>query len=134
MVRDRSTAAEWFVMRFPLTAALSALLLLVSACAETDTGGLAHPNVIIVREFAAPLGVVTLDPSFGFSLNRSQPGVPPRQRGGAVARAASFALADSIVERLRALGFDAVRSQTEQPEAGAPALIVTGAFRKVDEG
>lgn len=112
----------------------SLVLLLTNGCTETERGGLAHPNIVIVRDFAAPLGVVTLDPSFGFSLNRGEAGVPPRQRGGAVARAASFALADGVVERLRGLGFDAVRSQTEQPEPGARALIVTGAFRKIDEG
>jgi hypothetical protein len=130
-------AAEWIVMRFSWavsSAAVLLLLLLTSGCSETESRGLAHPNVVIVRDFAAPVGVVTLDPSFGFSLNRSEPGVPPRQRGAAVARAASFALADTIVERLRGLGFDAVRSQTEQPEPGARALIVTGAFRKIDEG
>jgi hypothetical protein len=122
-------------MRFSWAAPFFALvLLLTSGCAETESSGLAHPNVMIVRDFAAPVGVVTLDPSFGFSLNRRESGVPPRQRGAAVARAASFALADSIVERLRAYGYDAVRSQTEQPEPGGRALIVTGAFRKIDEG
>ena len=135
MYFEPAAAAEWIVMRFSLATKFSVLLLLLlSGCEQFESRGVARPNIVIVREFAAPLGVVTLDPSFGFSLNRSQPGVPPRQRGGAVARAASFALADSIVERLRALGFDAVRSQTEQPEAGARALIVTGAFRKIDEG
>jgi len=122
-------------MRFSLSASLSALLLVVLAgCSETDSTGIAHPNVVIVREFAAPLGVVTLDPSFGFSLNRGTPGVPTRKRAEAVARAASFAVADSIAERLRALGFDVVRSTTAQPEPGARSLIVVGAFRKIDEG
>ena len=122
-------------MRFSLATKLSALLLLLlSGCEVFESRGIAHPNIVIVREFAAPLGVVTLDTSFGFSLSRGEPGEPPRQRGAAVARAAAFALADGIVERLHALGFDAVRSQTEQPEPGARALIVTGAFRKIDEG
>src|SRR5690242_4602736 len=122
-------------MRFSWAVSSAAvLLLLLSGCSEIESRGLAHPNVMIVRDFAAPVGVVTLDPSFGFSLNRGESGVPPRQRGAAVARAASFALADSIAERLRAFGYDAVRSQTEQPEPGARALIVTGAFRKIDEG
>jgi N-acetylmuramoyl-L-alanine amidase len=122
-------------MRISLAACLSALLLVVLAgCSETESDRIAHPNVVIVRDFAAPLGVVTLDPSFGFSLNRGESGVPPRQRGGAVARAASFALTDSIADRLRALGFDVLRSQTEQPEPDARALIVTGAFRKINEG
>jgi len=122
-------------MRFFLAASLSALLLVLTAgCSETESDRIAHPNIVIVREFAAPLGIVTLDPSFGFSLNRGEPGVPPRQRGAAVARAASFALADSIADRLRALGFDVLRSQTAEPEPDARALIVTGAFRKIDEG
>ena len=123
------------LMRISLAASLSALLLVVLAgCSETESDHIAHPNVVIVRDFAAPLGAVTLDPSFGFSLNRGESGVPPRQRGGAVARAASFALTDRIADRLRALGFDVLRSQTEQPEPDARALIVTGAFRKINEG
>ena len=122
-------------MRISLAASLSGLLLvLLIGCSETENDRIAHPNVVIVREFAAPLGAVTLDPSFGFSLNRGESGVPPRQRGGAVARAASFALADSIAERLRLLGFDVMRSETDQPEPDARALIVTGAFRKINEG
>lgn len=122
-------------MRLLFSAAFCGVLLLAAAgCDEFRAKSLAHPNVVIVREFAAPLGVVTLDPSFGFSLNRGEPGVPPRQRAAAVARAAAFALADSIADRLRAQGFDVVRSNTEQPEPGARALIVTGAFRKINEG
>lgn len=119
---------------FPPAAGFVLLMLLVSGCTETSSGSLVHPNVVIVREFAAPLGVVTLDPSFGFSLHRGEAGVPPRQRGAAVARAAAFAVADSIADRLRAAGFDAIRSDSDQPEPGARALVVVGAFRKIDEG
>jgi hypothetical protein len=121
---------------FPPSACFALLFLLVAGCTETGIGigTVAHPNVVIVREFAAPLGVVTLDPSFGFSLHRGAPGVPPRQRGAAVARAAAFAVADSISDRLRAAGFDVVRSDSDQPQPGAQALIVVGAFRKIDEG
>jgi hypothetical protein len=120
-------------MRIFLAASLSGLLILaIAGC--VDGGRVDHPNVVIVREFAAPLGVVTLDPSFGFSLQRGDPGVPPRERGAGVARAAAFALADTVADRLRALGFDVLRSDTVQPEPQARALIVTGVFRKIDEG
>jgi hypothetical protein len=121
-------------MRIFLAASLSALLILPIAGCEIDGDRVDHPNVVIVREFAAPLGVVTLDPSFGFSLQRGDPGVPPRDRGAGVARAATFALADTIAGQLRALGFDVLRSDTVQPEPQARALIVTGGFRKIDEG
>jgi hypothetical protein len=121
-------------MRIFLAPSLSALLILAIAGCEIGGNRVDHPNVVIVREFAAPLGVVTLDPSFGFSLQRGDPGVPPRERGAGVARAAAFALADTIADRLRALGFDVLRSDTVQPEPQARALIVTGTFRRIDEG
>ena len=107
----------------------------LGACADkADTPASGHPNLIIVRDFAAPLGVVTLDPSFGFSLRRGEPGVPPVERGASVARAAVFTLADTVVEQLRARGYDAVRSSEAGAEPGGRALVVTGAFRSINEG
>jgi hypothetical protein len=110
------------------------LLLVLTACAPQVETGLIHPNLIIIRDFTASTGTVVLDPSFGFSLNRGQPGVPPRQRAGAVARGAAFELAETIDERLRELGFDVVRSATEMPDPSTRGLIVNGVFRKIDEG
>jgi hypothetical protein len=120
----------------PTLTAVSAFLLLVSlaGCVPQGAGNLAHPNPIIVREFTYSLGVVTLDPSFGFSLYRGGTGVPPRQRAAGVARAAAFSLADAITEQLIASGYDAIRSDDAAPEPGARALIVTGVFRQIDEG
>jgi hypothetical protein len=120
-------------MRLMLTAASAALFLAgLAGCAPQ--GAPAHPNPIIVREFAASPGVVTLDPSFGFSLYRGAPGVPPGQRAAGVARAAAFSLADAITTQLGQLGYDAIRSDTAEPEPGARALIVSGTFRQIDEG
>src|SRR6266446_919074 len=110
------------------------LALALAGCAEGETAGLARPNLIIVREFAASEGVVTLDPSFGFSLYRGATGVPPRQRAASVGRAAAFNLADTVVEQLRGLGYDAVRSDGASPQPGGRALVVTGAFRQINEG
>ena len=122
-------------MRPALTAASASLLLVILAgCVPQVAGGPARPNPIIVREFAFSPEVVTLDPSFGFSLNRGSAGVPTRQRAAGVARAAAFSLADSITEQLITSGYDAIRSDDAAPEPGARALIITGAFRHIDEG
>ncbi len=122
-------------MRPDLTAASAFLLLVILAgCVPQSAGGPAHPNPIIVREFAFSPGVVTLDPSFGFSLHRGSAGVPARQRAAGVARAAAFSLADAITEQLTASGYDAIRSDDAAPEPGARALIVSGVFRQIDEG
>src|SRR2546428_7152414 len=122
-------------MRWRVKASCAALLALALAgCAEVETTGLARPNLIIVREFAASEGVVALDPSFGFSLYRGAAGVPPRQRAASVGRAATFNLADTVVEQLRRLGYDAVRADAASPQPGGRALVVTGAFRQINEG
>jgi hypothetical protein len=122
-------------MRSVLTVLSAALFVgTLAGCVPERAGGPAHPNPIIVREFAASPAVVTLDPSFGFSLNRGTSGVPPSQRAAGVARAAAFSLADAITTQLVASGYDAIRSDTATPEPGARALIISGAFRHIDEG
>ncbi len=122
-------------MRPALTAAVASLLLVILAgCVPQPGERPAHPNPIIVREFAFSLGIITLDPSFGFSLYRGAPGVPPRQRAAGVGRAAAFSLADAITQQLVRSGYDAIHSDTAIPEPGARALIVTGKFRHIDEG
>jgi hypothetical protein len=123
-------------MRSALTAAFVCLpLVALAGCVpEMGESAPAHPAPIIVREFAFSPGIVTLDPSFGFSLERGAAGVPPRQRALSVGRAAAFSLADTITERLVASGYDAIQSGSAAPEPGARALIVTGAFRQIDEG
>lgn len=122
-------------MRSALTAAAAALFLVALAgCVPERAAGPAHPNPIIVREFPAAPEIVTLDPSFGFSLYRGAPGVPPSQRAAGIARAAAFSLADAITQQLGRLGYDVIRSDTAAPEPGARALIISGAFRHIDEG
>jgi len=123
-------------MRSVLTAVAAGLsLVALAGCVpQGQTGAPAHPNSIIVREFAFAPEVVTLDPSFGFSLSRRAPGVPQSERAAAVGRAAAFSLADAITTQLGLLGYDAIRSETAVPEPGARALIVSGSFRHIDEG
>lgn len=92
-------------------------------------------DFIIVSDFAAPEGVVRLDPSFGFSLYRGEAGVPKDRRAASIGRAVSFLVTDTVTGRLRGLGYDAV--STTNPNATAPnyrALIVSGSFSTIDEG
>ena len=120
------------MLRFLFAPAL--LLVALAGCTERETAAPLHPNLIIVRDFTAPPGVMTLDRSFGFSLYRGAPGVPAGQRAASLGRAAAFTLADTLVEQLRAFGYDAVHSNDGGPEPGGRALVVSGAFRNIDEG
>ena len=120
---------------FGAAAAAMALIAILAGCASHQgTGTALHPNLIVVRDFTLPQDVITLDPSFGFSLYRGAPGVPPRQRAESVGRAAAFNLADEATQELSARGYDTVRSDTAVPDPGGRALIVTGAFRSIYEG
>jgi len=122
-------------MRLFIVAALAALSL--AGCVPQGASppiGAGHPTPIIVREFAFSPGNVTLDPSFGFSLYRGAPGVPPRQRAETVARGAAFTLADTVAQQLASQGYDAVRDAAAAPDPGGRALVVTGAFRRIYEG
>jgi len=110
------------------------LCLAAAGCADQQTARLPHPNAIIVREFALSQAAITLDPTFGFSLYRGTPGVPPRERAASVGRAVAFNVGDTIVEQLRQAGYDAVLSDGSTAEPGGRALIVAGAVRSINEG
>jgi hypothetical protein len=105
-----------------------------AGCADQQSAALPHPNAIIVREFVLSQAAITLDPTFGFSLYRGTPGVPPRERAASVGRAVAFNIGDTIGEQLRQGGYDALLSDGATPEPGGRALIVTGAIRSINEG
>ena len=117
---------------FKATAAALCLAVLAACTVQTEGGG--HPNLVVVREFSVSPGIITLDPSFGFSLYRGSPGVPPTQRAASVGRAAAFSVADTIVQQLAAQGYDVAKSKTAGAEPAGRALIVSGAFREINEG
>lgn len=124
-------------MRSFLTAACAAFLLVaVAGCMQhrAATGVDAHPNLIVVREFAFSPGVITLDSSLGFSLNRGEPGVPPARRAESAGRAAAFSLADAITQQLTQLGYDAVHLDAGTPDPGGHSLLVNGSFVGIVEG
>lgn len=124
-------------MRSSLAASTAALLLCVAAgCVQPPPAAVpsGHPNPIVVHEFSVSPGLVSLDPSLGFSLYRGSPGVPAGRRAASVARATAFTLADAITTELDNLGYDAIRSDAAGAEPGGRALIITGGFDRIYEG
>jgi hypothetical protein len=111
-------------------------LLALAGCAQDAALGSSKPSdFIVISDFAVPQGIVRLDPTMGFSLYRGEPGVPAERRAASIGRAVGFLVTDTIVDRLRALGYDAVSTTNPNPPgSGYRALIVTGTFRDIDEG
>ena len=112
-----------------------ALLASLTACTAAAPPG-PPSDFIVVSDFTVPEGAVHLDPSFGFSLYRGEPGVPEQRRAASIGRAVGFLVTDTLTERLRAQGYDAVSTTEQNPAAvaGHRALVVSGTFRAVDEG
>lgn len=121
--------------RLVVRAAVALPLLAAAGCVEglTVSSG-PTSDFIVISDFALPQGVVRLDPSFGFSLYRGEPGVPQQQRSASIGRAVGFLVADTITDQLRALGYDAVSTTDPSPKTGARALLISGTFHEIDEG
>lgn len=112
-------------------------LLALAACAQgtATTTSASSSDFIVVSDFAVPSGVVRLDPSFGFSLYRGETGVPAERRAASIGRAVGFLVTDTIVDRLRQMGYDAVSTTSANPAgSGYRALVVGGTFSTIDEG
>jgi hypothetical protein len=107
---------------------------LVGCTAQYEAPPTTHPNPILIREFSFSPGIVSLDPSFGFSLYRGERGVPREQRAAGLGRAVAFNLTDAMAEYLTRLGYEVVRSDSGAVEPGMRALVVSGSFRRIDEG
>jgi hypothetical protein len=115
-----------------LSLALSACAGLTGAPTPPASGYPAKPERIVVRLFAVPEGVVTLDPTLGFSLYRGHPGAPRAERAASVGRATAFVLSEALIAEMRAAGLDVVRDEGGAPDA--TALVVSGSFEAIEEG
>jgi hypothetical protein len=110
-------------------------LVALTGCVEGLTAIPGPPSdYIVVSDFAVPEGAVQLDPSFGFSLYRGEPGVPAQRRAASVGRAVAFLVTDTITDRLRGLGYGAVSTIDQSPQTGMRALLVSGTLRLIGEG
>ena len=128
-------------MRLQLASGLSRVfalgsLVMAAACVQAPSAlNGRSSDFIVVSDFAVPEGAVRLDPTMGFSLYRGDPGVPKAQRAASVGRAVSFLVTDTVVDRLRARGYDTVSTTNPNPSnSGYRALIVSGTLSTVDEG
>src|SRR5580658_4152254 len=108
--------------------------LALAACAESVTVLGPASDFVVISDFTVPEGAVRLDPSFGFSLYRGEPGVPAQKRAASIGRAVAFLVTDTIADRLRALGYDAQSTTNPSPQTGSRALLISGTFREIDEG
>jgi hypothetical protein len=111
-------------------------LVTVAACVQVSAGPSGpSSDFIVVSDFAVPEGSVRLDPTMGFSLYRGEAGVPKQQRATSVGRAVSFLVTDTVVDQLRARGYDTVSTSNPNPsDTGHRALIISGTLTTVDEG
>ncbi len=118
------------------------LLLVLFGCAPRHAEELSFPvadmsspslSPIVVYEFAFSPGIVTLDPTLGYSLARGAPGVSPQQRAEALGRAAAFNLADTMIRELKQRGYDVVAG-SGAPQPGERTLVVSGDFSRIYEG
>jgi hypothetical protein len=109
-------------------------LLALAACVEDVTVPRPPSDFIVISDFTVPEGAVRLDPSFGFSLYRGESGVPKQQRAASIGRAVAFLVTDTIADRLRGFGYDAQSTINPTPQTGMRALLVSGAFREINEG
>jgi Domain of unknown function (DUF4410) len=121
--------------------AMAAFLFALGACAPTHVQsdfaaaptGLPQPDTIIVEDFAAPEGSVTLDQGIGARLSRVVSGSSTAD-AASDARNTSDAVATTLVQRLNAAGLTAIRGSGSAAAANATRLLVSGRFLDIDEG
>lgn len=116
------------------------LALPLAGCAPTtvvmereNAGPLPRPERVLVYDFAVSPDDVQLDRGLIAQLrNQGQP-VPPREAELAAGKAAREALAQALVEQIRALGLPVARA-TALPAANPTVLELRGQFLVIDEG
>jgi len=120
-------------------AAAGLALAMLAGCASTDViqtrraGELPRPERVLVRNFAVTLADVELDRGLGPTISRDAQGEVASSQALELGRAASDALAEAMVARLREAGIPAQRASRNAP-VDPRALIVTGKFLTMDEG
>jgi hypothetical protein len=120
-------------------AAAAFALVALAGCASTTieqtrrAGELRQPDRVLVRNFAVTLSDVELDRGVGPTLWRDAQGEVAGSQSLQVGQAASNALAEALVGKLRDAGIPAERAGRNTP-VDPRALTITGRFVTMDEG
>jgi hypothetical protein len=115
------------------------LTALAMACAPTSVeqtrraGVLEKPDRILVRNFAVTSADVALDSGIGPTLARDFEGEIESDEEVRIGRAASDALAEELVSKLREAGLPAERS-SGRAALTPTTLVIAGRFLTIDEG
>jgi hypothetical protein len=96
-------------------------------------GELPEPERILVRDFAVTQNDVALDRGIVPTMSRDAQGELRSTQAERLGRAASNALAEELVARLRKAGLPAQRSRGD-PALTPTTLVITGKFLTIDEG
>ncbi|WP_342052071.1 MULTISPECIES: DUF4410 domain-containing protein [unclassified Cupriavidus] len=123
-----------------LTAAAAATMLM-TGCASAQTADVnrapfaapVHADIIYVTPFVATTGMVRLDSGMVKKVANMATGESSSDQQYQAVMQAREAVANEIVQDLRAKGLNAERLDGPVP-AGVNALILTGDFDKIDEG
>ncbi|RIL07740.1 MAG: hypothetical protein DCC71_01895 [Proteobacteria bacterium] len=119
--------------------ALLAMAVCVAGCASTTVtqtrraGALERPDRILLRNFAVTMSEVELDRGLGPTIARDAQGELASARALTIGRAASNALAEELVAKLRDAGLPAERS-TGRVALTPTTAVIAGKFLTVDEG
>lgn len=122
------------------TVFLSFSILLVG-CAQTKTSqvqqfapdNLKRPSRILVQDFSSDPGAIKSSSTPLAKIEDMASGDDGKGSRAALIKEVDGALSDELVERLKKLGFEAVRVGSAQ-QAGADEIMIKGQFTNVDEG
>lgn len=99
----------------------------------TSGGGSTRPGDVLVTDFEVDWRTIELDQGIRARLQRQMQSGDTSQDQEAMAAEVKSAIAETLVERIRAMGLQAVRATTEtRPRPGD--LVVSGQIVKVDSG
>lgn len=125
---------------FPTLLAILALAVF-SGCAkntvrptsEVANTGLARPQQVLIYNFAVSPADVQQNSSIFAKLERNMKQANPTAEEMEVGREVADALATELVEKVRAMGLNPLRSDQNMP-VNQGSILVTGHFLKIDEG
>lgn len=96
------------------------------------TAALPRPDRVVVENFAEDGSAVRLDSGIRARLQREAAGSDAAEQRYRTGQEVQDAIADTLVDELRRMGFDAVRG--EAASGPGPVLVIRGAITEINEG